>query len=182
MASRSPKIKRRKRIIVGTATLASHFNLSPRRIRQLATDGMPKIGRDKFDFAESAAFYVRFLQNALENKGAPVGDDGLAIFKGQRARSLLASAELKEFELEQKRANLVTRADANKFLTEFQRMVRARISSVAAPLAIEVRGETSQIMVQAKIERALDAALALLATDDGDASAKMLADEVLSKN
>jgi phage terminase Nu1 subunit (DNA packaging protein) len=175
MASRSAKIKRRNRIIVDTATLAAHFNLSPRRIRQLSKDGMPKIGRDQFDFAESAAFYVRFLENALANKGAPVGDDSLAIFRGQKARSLLASTELKEFELEKKRASLVTREDADKVFAEFRKMVRARISTVPAPLAKELLGEKSQVMVQAKIERALEAALTLLATVDGPEFAKNLA-------
>jgi phage terminase Nu1 subunit (DNA packaging protein) len=160
--------------IVNTKELARHLRLSPRRIRQLTQAGMPKIARDKFDFIECAGFYIRFLQRALENKGADVGDGTLELFRSPKARSLTASAELKELELEQKRASLVTREDADKFFAEFQKMVRARISTVAAPLAIELQGETSQIMAQAKIQRALDDALTLLATVDGDACAKNL--------
>jgi len=164
----------KKRMIVDTPVLADALNLSVRRIHQLATIGMPKSGRGTFDFKACVNWYVQFLQNALENKGAPVGDDSVAIFRGHKARSLAASAELKEFELHQKQSSLVTRADADKFLTDFQRMVRARVSSVAAPLAVELRGETSQVMAQAKIERALDGALNLLATVDGHECAARL--------
>ncbi len=160
--------------IVDAPTLAVWCNLSVRRIHQFVELGMPKIGRGRFDAKVCVNWYVKFMQNALENKGAPVADDGVAIFRGQRARSLLASAELKEFELDKKRSSLVTRADADKAFAEFERMVRARISTVAAPLAKELRGETSMVMATAKIERALDAALTLIATVDGPDSAKNL--------
>ena|ERR1700722_1963414 len=134
---------------------------------------MPKIARNKFELVESISWYIQFLQRALENKGADIGE--LELFRKQKSRSLNATAALKELELEKRRAELVTREDADKFFAEFQRMVRARISTVPASLAKELRGETSQVMVQAKIERALEAALTLLATIDGPESAKNLA-------
>jgi hypothetical protein len=159
-------MKNRKRTVVNAATLAKHCNLSPRRIRQLVEIGMPKIGRDKFDFIESAGFYIRFLQNALEKKGAPVADGSYNIFKEQKSRSLIASVELKELELEQKRSSLVTRTDADKTMGEFVRMTWARFSTLPGRLAIELLGETSRTMAQAKIERAIREALFLLATSD----------------
>jgi phage terminase Nu1 subunit (DNA packaging protein) len=168
-------MKKRKPMIVDTPFLAAVLNLSVRRIHQLVKIGLPKSGRGRFDFKACVQWYLKYLHGALENKGAPTGADrSLELFRSQKARSLLASVELKELVLAEKRANLVTREDADKFFAEFQYMVRARISSVAAPLAIELRGETSHVMAQAKIERALDAALALLATFDGPESAKNL--------
>ena len=167
-------MKKRAPMIVRTPVLADALNLSVRRIHQLVKLGLPKSGRGKFDFKACVQWYLKYLHEALENKGAPVADDGVAIFRRQKARSLSASTELKELELERKRSTLVTREDADKFLTEFQRMTRARISTVPASLAKELLGEKSQVMAQAKIERALEAALTLLATVDGPESAKNL--------
>jgi phage terminase Nu1 subunit (DNA packaging protein) len=169
----------KKQMIVDTPVLADALNLSVRRIHQLVKIGLPKSGRGRFDFKECVNWYLKYLHEALDRAGRTTDDTSLRQVK---SRGLIAAVELKELALAEKRANFVTRADADKFLTEFQRIVRARISAVAAPLAIELQGETSQIMAQAKTQRALDAALTLLGTDDGDASAKILADEVLCKN
>ena len=86
-------------MIVSTEKLAQHFKLSPRRIQQLVKLGLPKIARGKFDYVEAAKFYIRFLQNALENKGAVIGDGSLELFRSQKARALTVTAQLKELEL-----------------------------------------------------------------------------------
>jgi|ERR1700722_6065041 len=167
---------------ISTANLADILNLSGRRIQQLVKLGMPRLDRGRFDFKASVNWYVKFMQNALENKGANMADGDVTLWKKEKSRTLTVTAELKELELEKKRSSLVTREDADKVFAEFRKMVRARISTVPAPLAKELLGEKSQVMAQAKIERALEAALTLLATVDGDASAKILADEMLCKS
>jgi phage terminase Nu1 subunit (DNA packaging protein) len=130
-------MKTRKEI-VNAKELARHLRLSPRRIRQLAKIGMPKIARDKFDFIECAGFYIRFLQRALENKGAEV--ENLDAFRSQKSRALTASAELKELKLARERAELVTHAEASEVLIKFSRIVRARLSTAPVRLAGERGG------------------------------------------
>jgi phage terminase Nu1 subunit (DNA packaging protein) len=69
------------RKIVNTDTLARHCNLSPRRIRELTQAGLPKIGRNKFEFFTAMGWYITFLRAALENKGMQTDDGALELFR-----------------------------------------------------------------------------------------------------
>jgi phage terminase Nu1 subunit (DNA packaging protein) len=152
--------------IVDTDTLARHCNLSPRRIRELTQAGLPKIGRNKFNLIDAISWYIQFLQRALENKGAQTGDGTLELFRSQKARSLTASAALKELEFERRRAEVVTVAESERVLAEFSRLVRARFAEVPIRLSRELLNETSRTMIQAKVESAIREACLLLARTD----------------
>jgi phage terminase Nu1 subunit (DNA packaging protein) len=154
------------RKIVDTDTLARHCNLSPRRIRELTQAGMPKAGRNKFEFFTAIGWYITFLRAALENKGAQTGDGTLELFRSQKARSLTASAQLKELELAKKRSELVTVAESERVLAEFSQIVRARFADVPIRLSRELLHETSRTMIQAKVESAIREACLLLARTD----------------
>jgi phage terminase Nu1 subunit (DNA packaging protein) len=158
-------MKTRREIVTGKE-IARHLRLSPRRIRQLVKIGMPKIARNKFDFIQCAGFYIRFLQTALENKGAEVGDGTLELFRSQKARSLNASASLKELELKKRRAEVVTIAEASDVLAEFSRVVRARFSTLPSSLAGQLLNQTSRTMIQAIVETSIRDACCLLASSD----------------
>jgi phage terminase Nu1 subunit (DNA packaging protein) len=153
-------------MIASTEKLAVVFKLSPRRIQQLVKLGLPKIARGKFDYVEAATFYIRFLQNALANKGAGDADGTLESFRSQKARSLTASAALKELEYERRRAELVTVAEAESVKAEFARIVRARFADVPIRLAGQLLNQTSRTMVQAIVEREIREACKLLARTD----------------
>jgi phage terminase Nu1 subunit (DNA packaging protein) len=160
-------------LIVSTEKLAQYFKLSPRRIQQLVKLGMPKIARGKFDHIEAAKFYIRFLQNALENKGAGDADGSITLWKSQKSRALTASAALKKLEFDKRRGELVTVAEASEVLAEFSRIVRARFSTVPSSLAGQLLNETSRTMIQAKVESALREACLLLARTDAATVAEM---------
>jgi phage terminase Nu1 subunit (DNA packaging protein) len=159
-------------VIVSTEKLAAHFKLSPRRIQQLVKLGMPKMSHGKFDHIEAAKFYIRFLQNALENTGAAVGDGSLELFRSQKARSLTASAALKELEYAKRSAELVTVAEAESVKAEFARIVRARFADVPIRLAGQLVGQGSRTMIQAIVERELHSACHLLASTDAATAAQ----------
>jgi phage terminase Nu1 subunit (DNA packaging protein) len=153
-------------VVVSTAKLAAHFKLSPRRIQQLVKLGLPKLSRGKFDYVEAAKFYIRFLQRALEAKGAEVGDGTLELFRSQKARSLNATAALKELELKNRRAEVVTIAEASDVLADFARIVRARFSTLPSSLAGQLLNQTSRTMIQAIVETSIRDACCLLASTD----------------
>jgi len=104
----------------------------------------------------------------LENKGAQTGDGTLELFRSQKARSLTASAALKELEFEKRSAELVTVAEANEVLADFAKIVRARFAEVPIRLLLEpeLRNQTSRTMVQAIVEREIREACKLLARTD----------------
>jgi phage terminase Nu1 subunit (DNA packaging protein) len=152
--------------IVDAKTLARHCRLSERRIRQLTQVGLPKVARNRFDLVASISWYIRFLQTALENKGAEVGDGTLELFRSQKARALNVTAQLKELELKKRRAEFVTVAEARDALADFARIVRARFSTVPIQLAAQCVNQPSRTMLQAIVEKHLNEAMSLLASVD----------------
>jgi hypothetical protein len=151
--------------IVNDKSLGAILNIKGARIRQLVKEGMPRAGRNKYALIECVKFYVRFLQNALEHKGAPMADGSYTLFKEEKSRTMRVTAELKELELAEKRGKLVSVEDATKTLEDFAHMTKARIRAVPPRLAAEVMGQDSLIMCQALIAKRLDEALTQIAND-----------------
>jgi phage terminase Nu1 subunit (DNA packaging protein) len=146
--------------IVGVKTLAEILNLTPSRIHQLVQEGLPKKLRGQYDQDQCTAFYIRYLQ-ALVEKKAIVGEGGevLANEREERLRLLRADADLREIELARERGQLVTIEDVEKEMSDLILTSKARVMAVAPRLAPEMLGETSRVMAQAKIEKALKDAL-----------------------
>lgn len=152
--------------LVNIKQMSEMMNVSPRWVQKLAAEGLPRAGRGKYDAVKVILWYVRYLQAALEKKAVPQGDGTFAGMKDERARSIRADAELKEMELAQKRRELVRVDDVARAAVDLVVLTKSRIMTVPARLAAEITGESSRIMVQARIEKALTDALSHLA-DDG---------------
>lgn len=152
--------------LVDVKHLAKTLNLTPRRVQQLVSDGLPKELRGKYDLGKCMLWYIRFLQAALEKKSAPMANGEYAGLKDERIRGLRADAELKEIQLSEKRGSLVSLDDARIAISDMVHMTKARMLAIPARLAVEVMGETSRVMVQAKIEKSIKESLNHLA-DDG---------------
>jgi phage terminase Nu1 subunit (DNA packaging protein) len=56
--------------LVPVGKLADALNVTPRRVQQLVADGMPKAKRGRYDLTACLEWYVRFLQNAVEQRQA----------------------------------------------------------------------------------------------------------------
>jgi phage terminase Nu1 subunit (DNA packaging protein) len=154
------KEKPEKARIVGVKHLAEILNLTPSRIHQLVQEGLPKKLRGQYDQDQCTAFYIRYLQ-ALVEKKAIVGEGGevLTNEREERLRLLRADADLREIELARERGQLVTIDDVEKEMSDLVLTTKARVLAVAPRLAPELLGETSRVMAQAKIEKALKEAL-----------------------
>jgi phage terminase Nu1 subunit (DNA packaging protein) len=148
---------------VDVTKVASFLNLTEQRIHQLVKLGMPRESRGRYDPIKCAHFYIRYLQQALEKKSVPTLDGGYVGERAERVRLLSADADLREIELARERGQLVGIQDVEATLTDLVLTTKARIMAIPPRLAPELIGETSRIMIQAKLERACKESLAYLA-------------------
>jgi phage terminase Nu1 subunit (DNA packaging protein) len=151
---------------VTVEAIAKAFDRKPRRIQQLVKEGMPKGERGKYDLGACLLWYVRYLHKKIESQSAEgEGAEGITL-NDQRVRGLKAGAELKELEVQLRRGEIVRVDDVRQMLSEMILMTKARLLAIPPRLAVEVLGEESRVMVQAKIEKSIKEALTQLA-DDG---------------
>jgi phage terminase Nu1 subunit (DNA packaging protein) len=158
---------------VDVAKVASALNLTEQRVQQLVKEGMPREQRGQYDPVKCMLWYIRYLQQAIEKRTTPTLDDGFVGERKERMRLLIADADLKEIELSEQRSQLVAIQDVDKAVADLARAVSARVMAVPPRLAPELVGETSRMMIQAKIERSFRETLAYLARlHNADGNAK----------
>jgi phage terminase Nu1 subunit (DNA packaging protein) len=150
-------------MVLNAVRIAQLLNLSEQRIHQLVKVGMPREARGQYDAMKCMLWYVRYLQAVLEKRSASMSDGGYAGVREERVRLLRADADLKEMELAKERGRLVALPDVESALTDLFRTTESRIMAIPPRLAPELVGETSGVMVQAKLEKACKEALAYLA-------------------
>lgn len=148
---------------VNAEKLAQALNLTESRVHQLVREGLPKEGRGQFEPVKCMLFYIRYLQKALERKSVPTLDGGYVGEREERVRLLRADADLREIELAKERGHLVAIQDVEKEMTDLVLTTKARIMAIPPRLAADLVGETSRVMIQAKLERACKESLAYLA-------------------
>jgi phage terminase Nu1 subunit (DNA packaging protein) len=144
---------------VDVTKVASALNLDERRVQQLVKEGMPRETRGQYDPVKCMLWYIRYLQQALEKKSVPTLDGGFVGEREERVRLLRSQADLSEIELSKERGQLVAIQDVEKAMTDLVLTTKARVMAVAPRLAPDLLGETSRVMVHAKIEKALKEAL-----------------------
>ncbi len=144
--------------------LAAFVNLTKQRVHQLVAEGLPRELRGKYDFDKCVRWYIRYLQSAIEKKAVPLEGDELVSEARERIRKMRLDADLKEIQLSRERGQLVAIDDVEKEMMDLVLVTKARIMAVAPRLAPELLGETSRVMAQAKIEKALKDSLVQLAS------------------
>lgn len=163
-SKKSPKAKAdpKPRVrLVGIAAIAERLRLTPRRIQQLAGEGLPRVTRGKYDVDAVLDWYIARLERQLARQTDEDGE--IALREKEEMRLLSAKADLQELDLASQRRELVSIADVEKEMTDLVITTKARILTVPARVAPEILGEQSRVMVQAKIEKSLKEALSHLA-------------------
>lgn len=148
---------------VNVGKIASALNLTEQRVQQLVKEGLPREARGQYDPIKCLMFYIRYLQRAIEKKSMPTLDGGFVGERAERVRLLRADADLREMELASEQSQLISLFDYERTLADLVRMTTAHVMAIAPRVAGEIVGETSRVMVQAKIEKACKEALAQLA-------------------
>jgi phage terminase Nu1 subunit (DNA packaging protein) len=152
--------------IVRVGKVAQALNLTPQRVQQLANEGLPKEDRGKYDLGKCMLWYIRYLQAALEKKAVPMANGVYAGEREERVRLLRAEADLKEIELAKEQGQLVAIQDVEKEMTDLVLSTKARIMAIPPRVAPELVGESSRMVIQAKLEKEVKEALRLLARGD----------------
>lgn len=161
---------------VNVTRMAQALNLTERRVQQLVQEGMPREAAGQYDPIKCMMWYIRFLRRVLERKDEPTleGPDNRGE-REARVRLIRADADLKEMELARQRSQFITTEDADKCTAELVRLTTARIMEIPSQVASELVGETSRVMIQAKLDKAYRVALADLArSHSSDAYAQPL--------
>ena len=150
--------------LVDVRKLASAMNVTTRRVAQLVHDGLPREERGKYELGKCLLWYIRYLQNALEHRAVQTPDGEVTSIREERLALLRLDRELREIELAEKRKQLVAIPDVEKAMSDLVLMTKARIMAVAPRLAADLVGESSRVMIQAKIEKEIRTALSHMET------------------
>ncbi len=148
--------------LVGVSHIAERLRLTPRRIQQLVGEGLPRVTRSKYDVDAVLDWYIAHLERRLAGESDENADN--VSLRKHELRMLAAKANLQELDLSTRRRELVSIADVEKRMTDLVITTRARILAVPARLPPELLCETSRVMAQTKIEKALKESLAQLSS------------------
>lgn len=138
-------------------TIARLFDLTPRRVQQLASEGViPRAAKGRYELLPSVRGYVAFLRSRIEGEG---GDYG-----AQRARLTRAKADMAEREAAQMAEELIPADDIEAAWTAVTASMRARLLGIPAKVAPQLVATKNFVEVQAIVRDAIYEALAELAT------------------
>lgn len=137
--------------------------LTRERIRQLVSEGMPKVGRDEFDGVRCMFWFLGKMRRAVAHRETENEDGSSSGIRAERKRLIKTQADREELELAQLRREMVTVEDWEKATADLVTTAKARILAVPARVAPRVVGETNRVLVQGIIEKELKAALSAIA-------------------
>lgn len=112
-------------------TLGKLFNLTERRIQQLAKEGvLPKAERGKYDLIECTRAYIKYLQDRAFGKDAAPTD-----YHSEKARDVKYQADLREMELAERRGQLIPLDAVTEEILEVSSIFASQIESISGRLA-----------------------------------------------
>lgn len=134
---------------VSVMRLSEVLGLTPRRVQQLVSEGMPKGKRGEYALEECVQWFIRSLQDKIAI-GRPVGSGGLT----PKERLDCAKAEQEEYRLAQLRKEMVTVADYERAMSELITPARHELLALEAKLRPKIGPDHAEL-VGAEIRRAL---------------------------
>lgn len=162
--------------LVGAKAIAQLFELSERRIRELAKQGIiPKPSRGKYDLLGCVRGYIRFLKS--RSIATALGTDDIY---HERARLLKAQADDKEMTVAERRRELVQIQAAVDLLQVVIQNSRAKMLAVPVKLAPQLIALDTAAAAQAIVETEIHGVLHELAELDvaalgGESNARAMA-------
>lgn len=142
--------------LVDVNKLAELFMLDPRRIQQLADEGIViKAKRGEYELESSIQGYIQFLKNSANGTSTGLAE--------QRLRQAKAKADREELELKALTGDLVDKGDAITAWGEAVQMMKTMLLSIPAKVAQAVRVAKSDAEAQRLIEERIKKALATIA-------------------
>jgi phage terminase Nu1 subunit (DNA packaging protein) len=121
--------------------VARACNVTVQRVNQLVGEGMPKVGRGQYELGPCMAWYVRYLQRALEAKTDPETRSDAVAFTRQRTRLVREQADSTAMRNVVQRVDLVRQSTV---VREFQALAAALTDyakTLPPTLAAECEGQ-----------------------------------------
>ncbi len=153
------------------STIAKLFNLTERRVQQLAKEGViPKAERGKYDLVGATRGYIKYLQDrALGQHAAPTD------LQAEKLRLTAATADEKELQVAQLRGDLIPAHVVSNLWGDMVGAMRARLLALPPRLASKAIAATGLREIEDFARTEVYAALTELA-DHAEDSANIPAD------
>ena len=137
------------------ATMAKLLMLTPRRLQQLATEGIiPKVERGRYELAPVVQAYIHYLRER-----AVPGAMNVVSIDEARQRKLLADARLAEIEVAKAEGAVASIAAVEKGWTVLVHTLRGRLLAlpqhIAAMVAVETEIAKCEALIASQIKGAL---------------------------
>lgn len=133
------------------STIAKLFNLTERRVQQLAKDGIiPKDERGKYDLVGAVRGYIKYLQERALGRGDGAYNDGVDI-KLERKRLISAQANKTESENLKLRGELVSFELVKDVLNEAAVCYGRGVDALPGRLANELAGINDPAEVKSRL-------------------------------
>nr|BDD46852.1 hypothetical protein 17 [bacterium] len=146
------------------STIAKLFNLTERRVQQLAKEGViPKANKGKYELVPCVQGYIHYLQERALGKDAAPQDTYT-----ERARLLKAQADKTELEVGTLKGNLIPIEQAETTWQGFVTACRARLLSIPAKSAHQIITLKEVKEIERFLKRNITEALAELAAYEPD--------------
>lgn len=137
---------------VDVAQVASILNLTPRRIQQLAKDGvLPKPERGRYNLVGCVRGYIAFLQKAVDTAKAKSAQPVIVDLQRERARKTAAEAELAELDVAKARGEWVAVSEFRRALQNVLEKEMARLRSL--PIQLSWLGVDVERAIDEEVER-----------------------------
>jgi phage terminase Nu1 subunit (DNA packaging protein) len=138
--------------MVPVEAVAALFNLSARRIQQLAKEGViPKAERGQYNLAGSVRGYIAFLQKSIDAAKAKSAQPVIVDLQRERARKTAAEAELAELEVAKARGEWVAVSEFRQALQNVLEKEMARLR--ALPIQLSWLGVDVERAIDEEVER-----------------------------
>lgn len=145
--------------------LAKIFNLTPRRIQQLANEGMPKADRGQYDVSACTMWYIRYMQGQLLKRQDDGVRDETIHWTRERTRLAREQAETSALRNAEMRGELVNVTILKQRLGHVFGNIRQNTISLGSKVAAELEGKSAG-EIKAIIDREARILLESLATFD----------------
>jgi phage terminase Nu1 subunit (DNA packaging protein) len=152
---------------VNIAAIANALNLTTRRVHQLKQEGLPTVGRGQYELGPCMAWYIRYLQNALEKRGPNVNADTPDLI-AERTRLAKEQGDKLAIENSIKRGELVYVSDVVQAWSEHISGAKAKLLSLPSKVAPQLVNQPNANVIAARIREEVDTALLELAESNDE--------------
>ena len=147
---------------VDVHAVAKALNLTPRRVQQLKAEGMPTVGRGQYELGPCMAWYIRYLQNALEKRGPNVNPDTPDLL-AEKTRLAREQGDKLAIENAISRGELVYLDDVVNTWADHISSAKAKLLAMPTKLAPQLVNQTNANIIAGRIREEVDNALVELA-------------------